>query len=163
MAGRHYYRHRHKEEDVDVTPMLNVMVVLIAFLILSAVFSEINIQELVLPSQSDGTSASDKPKVTIEVIVRRNTLQITDGNSVLANLPMVDTKYDIKSLSENLLRLKEKNRDKQDISLLIEPEIEYEYMIQVMDAVKTTVVKKEGQEIPQRVSLFPEVSIGDAP
>lgn len=164
MSGRHYYKHRRKEEDIDVTPMLNVMVVLIAFLILSAVFSNINIQELVLPAQSDGSNSSpDKPQVTIEVIVRRNSMQISDGKTVLANLPTVAGKYDLQDLSKNLLRLKAKYKDKQDISVLLEPDIEYEYLIQVMDAVKTSVVTKEGQEGPQRVPLFPEVSIGDAP
>ena len=101
--------------------------------------------------------------MTIEVIVRRNSMQISDGKTVLANLPTVAGKYDLQDLSKNLLRLKEKYKDKQDISVLLEPDIEYEYLIQVMDAVKTSVVTKEGQERPQRVPLFPEVSIGDAP
>ena len=36
-------------------------------------------------------------------------------------------------------------------------------MIHVMDAVKVAEVKKEGQEKAQKVVLFPQVSIGDAP
>ena len=163
MSRRHYYKHKIKEEDIDVTPLLNVMVVLVAFLIFSAVFSRISIQELVLPTQGDAKSAPDAPLVTIEVIVRKDFLEIGDGKSVTATIPKLGMKYDLQKLSENLLRFKEKYRDKQDVTILLEPDIEYETMIHVMDAVKVAEVKKEGQEIPQRVLLFPQVSIGDAP
>lgn len=163
MSRRHYYKHKHKDEDIDVTPLLNVMVVLIAFLILSAVFSRITIQEIVLPTQADAGAAPDKQPVTIEVIVRQNTLEIGDGKNVTATIPKLGMKYDIHKLSENLLRLKEKHSEKQDANILIEPDIEYETMIQVMDAVKVAEVKKEGQENVLKVVLFPQVSIGDAP
>jgi len=163
MSRRHYYKHKHKEEDIDVTPLLNVMVVLVAFLIFSAVFSRITIQELVLPTQSDGKAAPDVPVVTIEVIVRKNSMEIGDGRSIIATIPKQGTKYDIPKLSEYMLRLKNKYKDKQDVSILLEPDVEYESMIQVMDAVKIAEVKKEGQEKPQKVLLFPQVSIGDAP
>jgi len=163
MSRRHYYKHKHKEEDIDVTPLLNVMVVLVAFLIFSAVFTRITIQELVLPTQGNAKAAQDKPLVTIEVIVRKNSLEIADGKSVIVTIPKLGMKYDIQKLSEHLLKLKERNSEKQDVNLLLEPDIEYESMIQVMDAVKVAEVKKPGQEKAQRVALFPQVSIGDAP
>lgn len=163
MSRRHYYKHKHKEEDIDVTPLLNVMVVLVAFLIFSAVFSRISIQEIVLPSQADSSAAPAKPPVTIEVIVRKDTLEISDGSKVTVAIPKLGTKYDLQKLSENLLRLKENNSEKQDVNILLEPDIEYESMIQVMDAVKVVEVKREGQEKLQKVLLFPQVSIGDAP
>ena len=163
MSRRHYYKHKHKEEDIDVTPLLNVLVVMIAFLILSAVFSRITIQEIVLPTQADTEAAPDELLVTIEVIVRQNSLEIGDGKNVIATIPKLGMKYDFHELSENLLRLKERYSEKQDVNLLIEPDIEYEFMIKVMDAVKVAEVKKEGQEKAQKVMLFPQVSIGDAP
>ena len=163
MSRRHYYRHKHKEEDIDVTPLLNVMVVLVAFLIFSAVFSRISIQELVLPSVSDAKGESNSPAVTIEVIVRKNAMEIGDGNSIVQTIPKVGNKYDIPKLSAYLVRLKAKYKDKQDVTILLEPDIEYESMIQVMDAVKIAEVKKEGQEKPGKLLLFPQVSIGDAP
>ena len=163
MSRRHYYKHKHKEEDINVTPLLNVLVVMIAFLILSAVFSRITIQEIILPTQADAGTTPDKPLITIEVIVRKDSLEIGDGNSVTVTIPKIGMKYDFQKLSEFLLRLKESYSEKQDVTILIEPDIEYEFMIQVMDAVKVMEVKKEGQEKPQKVVLFPQVSIGDAP
>jgi len=163
MSIRHHYRHKHKEEDIDVTPLLNVMVVLIAFLIFSAVFTRITIQELVLPTQGGGNAASDKPIVTIEVIVRDKALEVSDGKSILATIPKVGGKYDIHRLSEILMQFKQEHSDKQDANILLEPDIEYESMIQVMDAVKIAEIRKEGQSNIQRVPLFPQVSLGDAP
>ena len=162
MSRRHYYKHKHKEEDLDITPLLNVLVVLVAFLILSAVFSRITIQEIALPTQGEGAAAPDKPIITIEVIVRQNVLELSDGRNVTATLPMLGGKYDIHKLSEALLRLKEKHSDKQDVAILLEPDIEYHAMIQVMDAVKVAEVN-QGQEKKHKVILFPQVSIGDAP
>ena len=163
MSRRHYYKHKHKEEDIDVTALLNVLVVLIAFLILSAVFSSISIQEIILPTQSGGGSAQDKPPLSIEIIVRKDVLQIGDGKSVTVTIPKIDNKYDTQALSENLLRLKAEHSEKEDATILIEPDIEYEYVIQVMDAVKSAEIRKAGLEKPQKVPLFPLVSIGDAP
>ena len=163
MSRRHFYKHKHNPEDIDVTPLLNVMVVLVAFLIFSAVFTRISIQELVLPTGGDGKGAQDIPVVTIEVIVRKNALEIGDGKSVNTTIPNMGLKYDIQKLSEHLLRLKEKHGDKQDVTILLEPDIEYETMIQVLDAVKVAEVKKEGQVQSRKVLLFPQVSIGDAP
>ena len=45
-------RKREREEtELDIVTLLNVMVVLIAFLILTAVFTQVTIQELKLPAQ----------------------------------------------------------------------------------------------------------------
>ena len=162
MSRRHYYKHKHKEEDIDVTPLLNVLVVLVAFLILSAVFSRITIQEIALPTPADGGASSNKPVITLEIIVRQNVLELGDGRNIIATIPNIGGKYDIQKLSDALLRLKEKHTDKQDASILIEPDIPYETMIQVMDAVKVAEVN-QGQEKKRKVILFPLVSIGDAP
>ena len=163
MSRRHYYKHKHKEEDLDITPLLNVLVVLVAFLILSAVFSRITIQEIALPTQGDSVEAApDKPIVTIEVIMRQHVLELSDGRNVTATLPKLDGKYDIHKLSQALLQLKEKHSHKQDVAILLEPDIEYHAMIQVMDAVKVAEVN-QGQGKMRKVILFPQVSIGDAP
>jgi len=163
MSRRHYYRHKHKEEDIDVTPLLNVMVVLVAFLILSAVFSRVSIQELVLPKVSDDQSGSNQQAQNVEVIVRRRSIEIGDGKNVIQTIPKIGNRYDIPKLSSVMVHLKSKFKDKQDMTILLEPDIEYDSLIQVMDAVKISQVKVEGQEKPSKVLLFPQVSIGEAP
>jgi len=156
-------RRKHEEVELEVTTFLNLMVVLIPFLLLTAVFTKITIQELNLPTQAGGGAAPLKPPVVIEVIVRKNSLQIGDGKKVTETIPKTGTKYDYKKLSEKLLVLKDENKDKEDVAVLMEPDIDYESVIGVMDAVKVAEIYKPGQEKPEKLTLFPQVSIGDAP
>ena len=47
-------RKRHESEELELTTLLNILVVLVSFLLLSAVFSKITIQELNMPPQASG-------------------------------------------------------------------------------------------------------------
>lgn len=156
-------RREHEEKELEITTLLNVMVVLISFLLLTAVFTQITIQELKLPAQAGGGAAPLKPPVIIEVIVRKNSLQISNGKSVTDTIANVDKKYDYKKLSSILLQFKNENKDKDDINVLMESDIDYETLIAVMDAVKVAEIFTPGQEKPKKHILFPSVSIGDAP
>jgi biopolymer transport protein ExbD len=113
MARRHHYRRKKETPELELTTFLNLMVVLISFLLVTAVFSRITIQELRLPTAGGGASVG-KPLVTIEVILRKN-------------------------------------------------DISYQDVIRVMDAVKTARVRQTGQEQIEKIELFPDVSVGDAP
>lgn len=164
MSRRHSAKRGSEQVELDITTFLNLMVVLIPFLLVTAVFSRITIQELNLPEAAAGGNTPDKPLVTIEVIVRKDKVQISDGKSITDTIPKrEDGKYDIKSLSEKLLALKGRYEEKQDATILAEPDIEYEDLIHVMDAIKVAEVKQEGIEELQKVILFPQLSLGDAP
>jgi len=164
MTRRHHKRRRGREETpgLDVTTFLNLMVVLIPFLLISAVFSRVTIMELSVPT-SAGESALNKPNYTIEVIVRKAGLEIANGASVEAAIPKKDEQYDMDMLSKILKRLKERYPEKEDATVLMEPEIEYNYLIQIMDAVRGTQVQVEGSDEVGKMVLFPNISIGDAP
>ena len=152
MTGR--FHHKKRREDtpgLDVTTFLNLMVVLVPFLLISAVFSRVTIMELSVPTSAGG-SGVNTPNFAIEVIVRKTGLEIANGSSVEATIPKQDDRYDILRLSEILARLKALYPEKDDATVLMEPDIEYDYLIQVMDAVR-------GIDVP----LFPNISIGDAP
>lgn len=132
------------------------------FLLITAVFSRITIMELNLPT-GVGSSSPQDIKMSIEVIVREKGLEIGNGRRVLARFPKQEDEYDLKSLSEYLLKLKAKFPDKTDATVLMEPNIEYDYLVLVMDAVRSAEVVQEGQEEIEKVALFPDISIGDAP
>lgn len=162
MPREHHYK-RHKETpELDVTTFLNLMVVLIPFLLITAVFSRITIMELNLPTAAGG-AAPDKPQVTIEVIVRKSALQIGNGRGVVASFPKIDGHYDLKRLSGYLQKLKNRYGQKDDATVLIEPDIEYEDMIHIMDAVRGAEIKQPGEDEIKKIELFPAISIGEAP
>jgi biopolymer transport protein ExbD len=163
MTRRHQKKRRTRETpELDITTFLNLMVVLIPFLLISAVFSRVTIMELSVPTSAGG-SAVNKPNFAIEVIVRKAGLEIANGSSVEAAIPKKNDQYDMEMLSEMLMRLKARYPEKEDATVLMEPEIEYDYLIRIMDAVRGADVQAEGSEEAQRVELFPDISIGDAP
>jgi len=145
-----------------MTTFLNLMVVLVPFLLITAVFSRITIVELSLPSSADGNAHSE-PSFGIEVVVRRGGVEITNGTAVIASIPKVEDEYDMETLSELMLSMKRDHPDKTDASVLLEPEIEYDHLIRVMDIVRSAELPGEGEAESVRVALFTDISIGDAP
>jgi len=163
---RHRRSHKSEPEDLELTTFLNVLVVLISFLLVTAVFSRLAIQELNLPAAAAGGAAPAKPLLTVEVIVRKNRLEIGDGRRVVASMPKTGDQYDLARLSQYLQNLKGQHSDKTDATLLVEPDISYDDMTRVLDVVKIARVNRtglDGKEQAELVSLFPDVSVGDAP
>jgi len=158
----HRKRKREETSGLDVTTFMNLMVVLVPFLLISAVFSRVTILELNVPT-SAGNAAIRSPNFAIEVIVRKAGLEIANGSSVEAAIPRKDGHYDMQMLHELLARLKARYPRKDDATVLMEPDIEYDYLIQVMDAVRGAEVRAEGSAEVEKVVLFPNISIGDAP
>jgi biopolymer transport protein ExbD len=145
-----------------MTTFLNLMVVLVPFLLITAVFSRITIVELSLPSAAGGADTSE-PDFRVEVIVREQGLELTNGTAVIATIPKLDDAYDLETLGEFVMSLKRDHPDSDAASVLLEPQIEYDHLIQVMDVVRSAELPEAaGQEIA-RVALFTDISIGDAP
>ena len=159
MRRSHHYR-RHKEEpDLDMTSFMNLMVVLVPFLLITAVFSRISIAELDLPSASGAAPAA--PAFRVEVVVRQAGIEIMDGSQVIAAIPREGEAYDLSKLSEYLVTIKQEYPEKSDASVLLEPDIAYDHLIQVMDVVRSAETHEGGRV--SRAELFPAISIGDAP
>jgi len=172
--------------ELDITAFLNLMVVLVPFLLVSAVFSRITILELNMPAGAGPGAASDPPKLSIEVVIRSDTMEISDGRKVIVRFPMIRNRdpetmgedpmvYDRIKLTNYLLKIKANYPDKTDATILMEPGIEYRHLVSIMDTVRSAEVPNEnatGGTIPvadgappdfQVIELFPDISIGDAP
>ena len=166
MARRKWRKKESLETDImellNLTPMMDVFTVLVVFLLITAVFTSITIMDLSVPTRA-GASVVNKPNFAIEVIVRKAGLELANGANVVAAIPKKDGQYDLKKLSEMLIRLKNDYPQKEDATVLMEPDIEYDYLIHVMDTVRQAEVKTPGSEEVQKLKLFPQISIGDAP
>jgi biopolymer transport protein ExbD len=164
MRKVHHYRMLGKEEpELNITSFLNLMVVIVPFLLITAVFSRMAVVELNMPSSTGGAAAAEigfRP----EVIVREDGLEIGNGRVVIAAIPKIDGEYDLETLSEYMLSLKRDHEDVEDVSVLLEPHIPYDYLIQVMDAVRSAELPdEENVEGMIRVALFTAIAVGDAP
>ena len=148
--------------ELNITAFMNLMVILVPFLLITAVFSRLAILELNLPASS--TEPADPQELTfqLEVIVRANKIEIGDRNvGALGVYPNTDGGYDYESLSTKLTEIKDRYPQKTDAAILLESEIPYDTLVQVMDRVRVAeLVEDDGI---RRKDLFPDISIGDAP
>lgn len=164
------WRNRPKAESFDtdimrvlnLIPMMDILTVLVIFLLITAVFTHITIMELNVPTHTGGATVNT-PNFSIEVIVRKAGLEIANGSSVEAAIPKKGDKYDLEMLSKMLTRLKAQYPEKNDATVLIEPDIQYDYLIQIMDAMRGADVREEGSGEMKKIALFPKISVGDAP
>jgi biopolymer transport protein ExbD len=160
---KHHYKLKGKEEvELNITSFLNLMVVLVPFLLITAVFSRMAVVELNLPSSTSGppSEIGFRP----EVIVRELGLEISNGRQIIAAIPKVDGEYDLTTLATYMKSLKEDYSHIDFASVLVEPQIPYDYLIQVMDVVRSTDVPDETAENGfVRVALFPAIAVGEAP
>jgi biopolymer transport protein ExbD len=147
--------------DLNIVPMIDMMVILVFFLLFTAVFSHTNVLELNLPAPN--SSVPELPKgLNLEVIVRQNSIEVADRNSgVLKTLQKVDGEYDYNGLSVFLRDVKARYPTVLAASVLLEENIPYDVLVQTMDNVRVW-QNRVGVGL-QNVELFPDISVGDAP
>lgn len=162
-AMRKLARRHRKPAELLLVPMIDIFTVLVTFLLMTAVFSRTVIMELKLPS--GGQAFTEPPAgLVLEVVLRRNGIVVQDRNSgVLESFPRADaaTPYNLEGLSEYLQVVKARYPDKLDATLLLESDIPYDDLVQVMDTVRLLEQRQNGVLV--QAELFPDVSLGDAP
>jgi biopolymer transport protein ExbD len=161
MIGRRRKRkQQHGSGELNIMPFMNLMVILLPFLLVTAVFSRTAVLEMNLPGPS---SAPEDPQQTLalEITVRADRIEVGDRTTgLLMELKNLDAAYDLAGLGAYLTQVKVRFPDKVDATLLVEPQVSYEAVVQVMDSIRSVPAVLDGKQV--RAELFPEISIGDA-
>jgi biopolymer transport protein ExbD len=159
-AMRNHAKYRGRN-DLNIVPMIDMMVILVFFLLFTAVFSNTNILELNLPAPN--SSVPELPKgLQLEIHVRHTGIDIADRNSgILRSLPLKGTDYDYPGLSEYLQFVKSKYPTTTEANVLLEQDIAYDVLVQTMDSVR--LYQMDDAPLFTKVELFPDISVGDAP
>src|SRR3984885_3194702 len=161
LVRRNHARYHHGRDDLNIVPMIDMMVILVFFLIFTAVFSKTNILQLNLPNSSDAAPL-DLPKgLKLEVIIRPDDIVVNDRNSgPLKLLPNTSTGLDLDGLSEFIRRVKSQFPQMTDATILPSPATSYDTLVQVMDTVRV-------YQLPvapfSKAELFPDIAIADSP
>jgi len=143
---------------------MNLMVILVPFLLITAVFSRLAVLELNLPGSSGEPVEPQEQAFQLEVIIRADKIEVGDRNQGLLGVyPNKGDGYDYEALSNKLSELKRRYPSKTDASILLEQDIEYDTLVQVMDRVRIAERVDEEEQSVKRFDLFPDISIGDAP
>ena len=163
LGSRSSRRHRRKDmAELNITAFMNLMVVLVPFLLITAVFSRLTILELNLPSSTEAVPETEQV-LNLEIIVREGELQVADrGTGLLRAIPRDAEGSELKALADFLRdEIKPRFPEATAVTLLIEPDIDYDTVVQIMDTVRVDSEVVEGRLVQSE--LFPDISIGDAP
>ncbi len=158
-------RRRRMQEttvELNITAFLNLMVILVPFLLITAVFSRMTVLELNLPALNAQEQAQDEVKLQLQLIMRVESFDIQDANlGLIKRFERQQDNTDWGGFTDMLIEIKTRFPDESRITLLLEPDVSYKTLIQVMDRVAYADVVEFGQV--ETVELFPDISIGDAP
>ena len=137
--------------ELEVTAFINLIVVLVPFLLSTAVFSKLSVMELALPAATaPGLEQLKAEDLQLEIVLRADALEVGDRiGGLIQRIPAVDKAPDGKVLLALLQTIKQKFPEEVQASLLAESDTPYEHIVKVMD------VSREAQ--------FPEIAVGDAP
>lgn len=150
---------RHEQVELDITAFLNLMVILVPFLLITAVFSRLAILELELPRTSSGEG--EPTPFQLEVVVRESVIELAAGDAGrLATFARREDGHDLAGLSVELQRIKAERPEHTQATLLLEAGVDYGELVRVMDVVRSTGATGE---LPVAAELFPDIALGDAP
>jgi biopolymer transport protein ExbD len=154
--------HRNDTAELNITAFMNLMVILVPFLLITAVFSRLAILELNLPGSSSEPVEPQEQTFQLEVIIRQDKIEVADRNQGLLGVyPNADGGYDFEALGAKLSELKQRYPSKTDAAILLEQDIAYDTLVQAMDTVR--IAERIEDDSIKRSDLFPDISIGDAP
>lgn len=161
-------KNRETDVELNITAFMNLMVVLIPFLLIDAVFTQISILQLNLPSGESSAPAPEQRKpFVLEVLIYKNRFEVVDrqSESVIRVIENEGELHNFAKLHDTLQELKKRatdmSQDVRDITLLCEDDTPYELLITTMDTVRLHEVYVNGKMIKRE--LFPEIGIGSAP
>ncbi len=162
-----------KPLEINIFPMMNLMVVLVPLLLSTATAIKIGVIELNLPpATADTISQSAIPTeaeedLDLTISLTSEGIYLASSKAVLSNaedgigatIPLLqDGSYDFDALSKLLLEIKRRiagtSLDTRRIIIQAEPQIEYQPLVHAMDA--SRLVSLDDQ---QDIELFPEVTI----
>ncbi len=163
-----YRKARDQEVELNLTPIMNLFVAMIPFLLMCASFYTVSVVNASVPVESaegDSDVAKGDDKITMAVEVRRGTgFKISLQSDTLpeavldqlrTDLPMKGAAFDFAALADYAHFLKSKYPKSDTSMILPEKEVFFEDIVGAMDAVRER-IHMEGKEEIHTV-LFPSI------
>ncbi len=140
--------------DLNMAPLLSLFVALIPMLLLTAMFQNVGIVNLYLPTLEEAllqdNTGDPSQDFTLAVTVTLSEISLMKDQEVLLT-EAIENGLKLDRLIGELVTLKEEFPDKRDAVLLLDGEILYETIIDIMDAVRVVGDRE----------LFPDISLAD--
>ncbi|HRH78157.1 MAG TPA: biopolymer transporter ExbD [Cellvibrionaceae bacterium] len=145
--------------EIDVTTFMNLMVILVPFLLVTAVFSRMTVLQLQLPSKDaeSGAAAPVDIQLQLELTPQAWILRSNDTDEITRlNAPQNVSEW--RRFEEALVEIKSRFPTEKAITLFFDRQVPYKSMLEVMDHVRQTQIVTGTQA--QWVELFPEIALG---
>ncbi len=131
-------RGRGVNTELNLVPVIDLMSVLITFLLISAVWTQVSMIQLgaSFASPKDPNQTDIKPPPLEDVVLK---LEVRESGYILfvgkdvRPIPKINKEYDNQSLETDLKKIKQLYPDKAGIKLAITDETLYEVVVGVMD------------------------------
>lgn len=122
---------KNTDFNVNLVPFIDLLSSLIAFLMMTAVWTQVG--RLQVATGGGVSDSTDIPKPTLQL-----NLTITEqGYSIIAggkiDVPKKDGQYDVKALAEKLKAVKADYPDQRNITVMAEDAIEYQDIVRAVD------------------------------
>lgn len=154
-------KHLKDAEELNITAFMNLMVILVPFLLITAVFSRMTILELNLPGLHSKQSQDKKVKLSLELVLKNNGFDVQDANlGLIKHFDRTPGETHWDQFSNIMVAIKRRFPTAHAITLLVEPDVDYKTLISTMDHVRSADII-QGTSVT-RVELFPDISIGNA-
>jgi biopolymer transport protein ExbD len=155
-------RRKNPAVELNITAFMNLMVVLVPFLLMTAVFSHITILDLNLPKPgSQSSSDDDAAPFELRVTIRKQALVLSDNKGgLIKQIPSLDQGHNFALLKQTLKQVKARFPEQTSLTILSEQDTPYDDLIQVMDHARSFKTIYQGERV--MAELFPDISIGDA-
>lgn len=143
---------RDTQVELNITSFLNLMVILIPFLLLNAVFIQVSIVSVDQPSASTST-AQTPPELLLDVLVYPDRFVVNNRNQQ-GHLGVIEgNNYD--QLNQLLREIKTQHPKVNSATLNVADVVDYQRIISTMDAVR--IIKSDRTDA--KYPLFPELQL----
>ena len=155
-------RRKHPAAELNITAFMNLMVVLVPFLLITAVFSHITVLDMNLPPPGDQAEQKpNQPPYELRVTIRKSQMVISDNrNGLISRIRAKNGEHDSAQLKKMLKQVKARLPRHTTITILAEQQTRYDDLIRAMDSARSYRAQVDGEWL--YAELFPDISIGDA-
>lgn len=161
------FRHAREEvEDLNLIPIMNLMMTLIPFLLLGAAFYHIGVIPTSLPTHvPEGSKEPPKKEVvvTLNLQVEKDKMLLgasatglsqEEQDALGGEFPNKDGRYDLKGLQAQIERIKSSYPKSDTVVVLPADDVKYQSLVDILDTTREKLTPREGDD-PLREPLFP--------
>jgi len=137
VSNRHAVPSEALEEamDIDVTPIMNMFVVLIPFLVSMAVFTHLAVHKFTLPSEASSTldQNSGPVKFKTTVVLTSDAVLVTLGGDQFDSLPVENGAYPFEKLKPALDKARSLAGEPDKSVVSVKDSVAFKHVVDAMD------------------------------